>query len=133
MSKKYTVDELLRLACIYAQQDRETLAGCCAEDDPAGIEARNLQDEMETMIMKEGDPVVLLVDLEVKPAGFKIPAGTIGTLQVIERDDDHYEVEFDEDQLFIVTREQFRLASADEAKIGYVPENELRTCDDNPF
>ena len=83
--------------------------------------------------MKEGDPVVLLVDLEVKPAGFKIPAGTIGTLQVIERDDDHYEVEFDEDQLFIVTREQFRLASADEAKIGYVPENELRTCDDNPF
>ena len=44
--------------------------------------------------MKEGDPVVLLVDLEVKPAGFKIPAGTIGTLQVIERDDDHLQHRF---------------------------------------
>ena len=52
MSKKYTVDELLRLACIYAQQDRETLAGCCAEDDPAGIEARNLAQQIAAYRLK---------------------------------------------------------------------------------
>lgn len=89
--------------------------------------------QVHQLRLKVGDPVVLLTVLEVKPAGIVYPAGTVAALKVIEHGDDYYEVEFDEDQLFIVKRDQFRPATPEEAGEDWIDPEPKTTDDGIPF
>lgn len=47
-SKKLSVDEMLRLACIYAEQDRESLIAAHShmQDDPACVRAKEFLEQL---------------------------------------------------------------------------------------
>ncbi len=64
--KKYSVDELLRLACIYAELDREGFvrAHDNMPNDPAAVKARAFLKELRAYRLKRWGKTALEVELE---------------------------------------------------------------------
>ncbi len=50
--KRYPINELMRLAFIYAEQDRGSLAGCYTEGAPERDEAINLYEQLKAYRLK---------------------------------------------------------------------------------
>ena len=68
--------------------------------------------------MQVGDKVVVLVDIGNNPLG-RVHAGAVGTIKVSESEECYYEVEFDDDKLYIVQRTNFRRATSEEIENGF--------------
>ena len=71
--------------------------------------------------MQVGDPVFVLIDLGNETnLGGNVKAGTVGNLMVMDHEESYYEIAFDEDRLYIVARDDFRLATPKQVEAGWV-------------
>lgn len=64
MAKKRTVNELTRLAFIYAELDRDSMAKCCQPGDEYGQRQAQLAKEFREYRIKRWGKTQLEVDLE---------------------------------------------------------------------